>query len=161
MNRAQMSIEFFLIAGFILLAASVLISSSDQQLQETSALSSVVASRNALDLEVANARYAYYAGNNTVLSHISFIPANTTCFFFNASATSGKFFCVTSGISGIINSESVGLPDSPSYPFSINGTAGNECQQYAVPGGFAPSGGFLRITNRNRNGVIYYDCRRV
>ncbi len=136
-----MSIEFFLIAGFILLAASVLISNSDVQLQETSGLNNVVAARNAMDLEISMARYVYYSGNNSATTHLTFIPANTTCFNYNA--TNGKLYCVTSGIAGIINSDSV--------PFPLATYNGNEC----------PKSGWLRVRTVNRNSVIYYNCTRV
>ncbi|MBU1196892.1 hypothetical protein KJ765_00110 [Candidatus Micrarchaeota archaeon] len=139
--RGQMSIEFFLIAGFILLAASVLISNSDIQIQETAALSNVVAGRNAMDLMISNARYVYYSGNNSVITHITFIPANTTCFNYNAS--NGRLYCLTSGLTGLVYSDAV--------PFPMTSVLGNQCAD----------NGWLRIRTQNQNSVIVYNCTRV
>ncbi len=141
MARAQISIEFFLIAGFILLAASVLISNSDQQIQETSALNNVVAARNAMDLETSLARYVYYSGNWSTVTHITFIPSNTTCFNYND--TSQKLYCVTSGITGLVYSDAVAFP--------FRNVTGHQCWQ----------SGWLRVRTRNENGVVYYNCTRL
>lgn len=135
-----MSIEFFIIAGFILLAASILISNSDQQLQEATTLNNVVAARNALDLEVGAAKYVYLSGNNSAVTNFVFVPANTSCFNFNA--TLRKFYCVTMGITGLVFSDEMNF---------LVSTSDTSCTQ----------SGWLRFTVRRQDDSIVYTCQRV
>ncbi|MFH1106445.1 MAG: hypothetical protein V1787_00965 [Candidatus Micrarchaeota archaeon] len=139
--RGQMSIEFFIIAGFILLASSVLISNSDTQIQEAVSLNNIVAGRNALDLEVSAAKYVYLQGNNSAITNYVFVPANTSCFNFNSSLN--KFYCVTSGVTGLVFSDEVG--------FLVTTTTADVCTK----------SGWLRFTVRSRDDGVVYACVRV
>lgn len=93
--RAQGAIEFFLIAGFILLAASVLLTQADTQIRGTGALNNVLVARSALDLESSALRYAYLSGNNTRITHRIFIPIGAQCFYLDT--VNNRLFCVVPG----------------------------------------------------------------
>ncbi len=138
--RAQMSVEFFIIAGFILLAASMLISTADQQVQDTMTLNNVVAARNALDLEVGAAKYVYLQGNNSAVTNFVFVPSNTSCFNFNT--TLRRFYCVTLGVTGLVFSDEM--------DFIVN-AQNAACTQ----------SGWLRFTVRNQDGYVAYSCTRT
>jgi hypothetical protein len=138
-----MSIEFFIIAGFILLASSILIANADTQIQETSALNNIVAARNAMDLLATSCMYVYLEGNNSALTNYVFIPANTSCFNFNT--TYQKFYCVTLGVTGLVFGDAL--------PFNAS-AAGTDCTGPAASG-------WIRVSTYNSGGNIIYSCTRV
>ncbi|MFH1200118.1 MAG: hypothetical protein V1708_03565 [Candidatus Micrarchaeota archaeon] len=143
MARGQMSIEFFIIAGFILLASSILIANADTQIQETSALNNIVAGRNAMDLLSTSCMYVYLQGNNSAVTNYMFIPSNTSCFNFNT--TFSKFYCVTLGVTGLVFSDAL--------PFNAS-AQDTGCSAFNATG-------WLRVSAYNSGGNIIYSCRRV
>lgn len=93
--KGQGAIEFFLIAGFILLASSVLLTQADEQIRGTSALNNVIIARNALDLEMSAIRYVYLSGNQSKISQRVFIPVGAQCYYRENSES--RLYCIVPG----------------------------------------------------------------
>lgn len=107
-KKAQGAIEFFLISGFILLATSVLLTQSDNQIRGTTALSNVLVSRSALDLEISALRYAQLSGNGTIITNKVFVPVGAQCFF--PEDAYGRLYCLVPGAQKKVVSETLDFP---------------------------------------------------
>ncbi|MEK6953844.1 MAG: hypothetical protein AABX01_02475 [Candidatus Micrarchaeota archaeon] len=107
-GRGQGGIEFFLIAGFILLVTSVLLTQADRQIQGTSALNNVLVARSALDLEASALKYVYLSGNYTTLTHRVFIPVGAQCFYWEIS--NSRFYCIVPGAAKKVVGDRLDLP---------------------------------------------------
>ncbi|MFH1442709.1 MAG: hypothetical protein ABIG96_01630 [Candidatus Micrarchaeota archaeon] len=138
MSKGQGSIEFFLIAGFILLATSVLLNQADRQIQGTSALNNVLVSRSALDLEASALKYVYYSGNQTAITHRIFVPIGAQCFYVLSGEA--RMYCIVPGASKRVVGEYIDTP----MP-----VVNNACYR----------SGWITVTTRNAGaGSIVMDC---
>ncbi|HLC48120.1 MAG TPA: hypothetical protein VJI13_03520 [Candidatus Norongarragalinales archaeon] len=106
--RGQGAIEFFLIAGFILLATSVLLTQADRQIQGTSSLNNVLVARSALDLEASALRYVYLSGNYTTISQRVFIPVGAQCFYFEDAKS--RMYCIVPGAARKVVGDALDIP---------------------------------------------------
>ncbi|MFH1751293.1 MAG: hypothetical protein ABH863_06435 [Candidatus Micrarchaeota archaeon] len=117
-RRAQGAIEFFLIAGFILLATSVLLTQADHQIQGTAALNNVLVARSALDAESSALRYVYLSGNFTVLTNRVFIPVGGQCFYWQDA--SSRFYCIIPGAAKAVVGDGLDIPKPSISPSCHN-----------------------------------------
>jgi hypothetical protein len=82
--RGQVGLEFFLILGFCLAMLSVLISSSERQINENEKLDATVLSLSALN-SVSNAiNTVALQGNGAYMSASAFVPQSTKCFLLTS-----------------------------------------------------------------------------
>ncbi len=107
-RKAQGAIEFFLIAGFILLATSVLLTQADRQMKGTSALNNVLVARSALDLEASAMKYVYLSGNYTAIKHRIFVPVGAQCFFVDVPGS--RLYCIVPGTPKRVVGEYLDVP---------------------------------------------------
>ncbi len=133
--RAQGSIEFFLIAGFILLATSVLLTQADRQISGTSALNNVLIARSALDLEASTLKYVYFSGSYTSINHKIFIPVGAQCFYIAGS----RLACIVPGAGSRVVGEQLETPVPSVEP---------SCHK----------SGWVSITTINQAGMLNVSC---
>ncbi|MFH0972164.1 MAG: hypothetical protein V1835_06380 [Candidatus Micrarchaeota archaeon] len=138
MQKAQGSIEFFLIAGFILLATSVLLAQADNQIRGTSALNNVLVARSALDLETSALKYIYLSGNYSVISNKIFVPVGAQCFYVIPSES--RMYCIVPGAAKRVVSETFDFP-AP--------TVQSTCFK----------SGWITVRSANANGVLNVTCK--
>ncbi len=136
-KKGQGAVEFFLIAGFILLATSVLLTQSDTQIRGSTALNNVIVARSALDLETSTLKYVYLSGNNTKITNTVFIPVGGQCFYVDVGAN--FLYCIVPGASARVISDSLTTP-IPSIAPNCN------------------RAGWVSIVTENKGGVLTVKC---
>ena len=93
MARGQLSVEFFLIVAFVLVLATILFSSTENEIRETRAVDRAALAKAAV-AGVGNAvNSVALQGNGSVLKKDVFVPPETICFLYNQSASS--LYCDT------------------------------------------------------------------
>lgn len=103
--RAQMSVEFFVVLGFVLFAAGVLLASTESQTKGTRLLNDIAAARAVLDSQTAFANYAYFSGTGTRLVQTFFVPARVSC--SNWDAANKQLYCVVAGHANNVMGEKI------------------------------------------------------
>jgi hypothetical protein len=136
-KHGQGAIEFFLIAGFILLATSVLLSQADAQMTGTATLSNVLVARSALDLETSSLKYVYLSGNYSKITQKVFIPVGAQCYFPDASQN--RLYCIVPGAKKTVVGE-IYDHDDP--------TVNQSCFR----------SGWLTVATSNVNGLLTISC---
>jgi len=91
--RGQLSVEFFLIVAFVLVLATMLLSNVEAQLNDTKDLNRAATAKAAV-AEVSHAVNAVaLQGTGAMLNKEVFVPPETSCFSYNA--TAGALQCDT------------------------------------------------------------------
>jgi len=137
--RAQVGVEFFLVAAFLFALAVVFFSSGEAQLRDAESLQKAALAKAAVDSLAAMVDYVYLSGVNTQVNQEVFVPQGSVCFLFNSTFSPATIQCEADpSISGRVSSR--GLRTS-SVIFSAS------CPPYSQ------ERGWFRITVRNNNSV--------
>jgi hypothetical protein len=99
MKKGQMSVEFFLLVGFILVLLSVLVTNADEESRKLSQLEKASLCKNAVDSIGYLSNYAALQGTGTLLKKEVFVPKNSVCFLVKQ-ITSKYYLACDLGLQG-------------------------------------------------------------
>lgn len=147
-RKGQLSIEFLLVAAFLLAFAAVLLNTAETQLRETQAVDSAALSKAAADSLGTLVNTVFLQGNGAQLNSEFFVPKNSVCFFVNGSVVRGAFLeCDPDPqLSGRVRSRLL---------YTANVTMDSGCPPTDVVGGW------YAVTVRNVNGWVALNCTRT
>ncbi len=94
-RKGQIAVEFFLVAGFVLLLAAGLVVLIDGQINSTSNLSKSAVAKAAVEGVTNNARQVWLSGSGSRVNQTFFVPDNTACFLYNFEAN--ELYCLVAG----------------------------------------------------------------
>ncbi len=81
--RGQISVEFFLVVGFIISLVAILVANSEAQIARNTLLDNTLLSQSALD-SVSNAiQTVYLQGNRSAIRQMVFVPRDANCFILD------------------------------------------------------------------------------
>jgi hypothetical protein len=95
MDRAQVSVEFFIIAAFVFALAGALLTLATNQITANSNLDNLALARNAVGVVSSYINFVGLSGAGANVSTTVFIPQNTICFIQNSSGS--NLYCTTNG----------------------------------------------------------------
>lgn len=84
-SRAQVGVEFFLVAAFLFALAIVFFSSGESVLRDAESLQKAALAKSSVDSLASMVNYVYLSGPSSQVSDEVFVPEGSTCFLFNAS----------------------------------------------------------------------------
>lgn len=87
MDRAQVSVEFFIVAAFVLALAGSLLSVASNQINQNNLLDHLALARNAVGVVSSYINFVGLGGIGTNVSATIFTPQNTICFLQNSSGS--------------------------------------------------------------------------
>ncbi|MBI3588498.1 hypothetical protein HY995_05300 [Candidatus Micrarchaeota archaeon] len=93
MKKAQLSIEFFLIASFIIALAAIMVTTAESNLRSAEALDKAALGKAALDAATGAINLAAVGGNGAQSSATVFIPQSTACFILDKNNGEPRMQC--------------------------------------------------------------------
>ena len=94
-GRGQIAVEFFLVAGFVLILAAGLVVLIDGQINSTNSLSRAVIAKTAVEGVANNVKQVWLSGTGSRVNQTFFVPDNTVCFLYNFD--SSELYCLVTG----------------------------------------------------------------
>jgi hypothetical protein len=94
MDRAQVSVEFFIIAAFVFALAGALLAIATSRINQNTVLDNLALARNAVGVVSAYINFVGLSGFGTNVSTTVFVPQNTICFLLTPSNSS--IYCIES-----------------------------------------------------------------
>ncbi|MBI5636146.1 hypothetical protein HY993_04255 [Candidatus Micrarchaeota archaeon] len=146
--RGQLSVEFFLIAAFLVALAIALIATSSAKVDDLSSLSKALQAKTTLDTLSTKANSAYVQGDGSQYSFDAFLPSGPVCLLYNSSTQ--RLFCDFGGALG--NNKPV---SGPALYASITFSS-PDCQPSS-----SSQAGWFNFVVRNNAGSIVASCTKL
>ena len=145
MKKAQLSIEFFLIASFLIALAVIVITTTETQLNEVKALDRAALSKAALDSSTATINLAAAGGEGTQTSATIFIPESTACLILNLNASEPRLECdADPSLSGRVHGR-------PLYTSQVSFDSSCPLSN--------PNGGWIKLIAKNMGDSVSVRCQ--
>ncbi len=138
MDRAQVSVEFFIIAAFIFALAGALLSVAASQISQNTVLDNLGLGRNAIGVVSSYINFVGLSGVGANVSTTVFVPPNTICFI--PTTSNSNIYCTESSNVTNFNSNYNVTGETLFFPPTIN----FECNQQ----------GWLSVVVSNNGGVV-------
>ena len=144
--KGQISIEFFLVAAFMVALAAGMIGVAQGHLSDAESLRKATMSKAAVDSVAAWANAVYLQGSGAQVSGSVFVPQGSVCMILNRTADGSFLECDV----------------NPSIEKSVSSTAvfatALEFSPQCPPAN--PAAGWFSVKVRNEDGVVYVSCPR-
>ena len=146
--RGQLSVEFLLIASFLLALAAVLLNIAETQLRETEALDNAALSKAAADSLATWINTVFLHGNGSQIRAEFFVPPGSVCFFVNTTDRSNMFLECDADplLGGKISSRSI---------YTSNVTLDSSCPPANT------TGGWYKVNVKNSKNFVTINCTRL
>ncbi|MCL5011425.1 MAG: hypothetical protein M1594_00835 [Candidatus Marsarchaeota archaeon] len=140
MDRAQVSVEFFIIAAFVFALAGALLSVATSQINQNTILDNLAMGRNAIGVVSSYINFVGLSGVGANVSTTVFVPTNMICFI--PTISSSNIYCTESNNNSNYNVTGEQL----FFPPTINPI----CNQQ----------GWLNVVVSN-NGGVFVNCTQL
>lgn len=94
-RKGQIAVEFFLVAGFVLVLAAGLVVLIDGQINSTSNVAKAAVAKQATEAITNNIHEVWLSGTGSKVSQAVYVPENAVCMLYNYD--SYELYCLVNG----------------------------------------------------------------